>query len=300
MKRLLRAILLLWLAACGAVLAQEAPPCPCPEPPPAPDPCWFGKVNFSFLSTSGNTDTTSIGGAAELNYNPKPWLFTLKGGYLYSQTDGVVTAESSVASLRANRDITTRFYVFAGGGYLRNTFSGHRLPLERRRRRGLQALRRAVAVSQGRRRRGLDEREGHLPHGRSINITIATTPTCAPASITSGSSPRARPSRTTSPTSLDLDNTKNYFITNKAAITADISKIFALQASWTLLWRNQPVPDVRPHRHGDGRRHRGEVLAFRRSDGLEERPDRPLLRFWPHCRTGIQSCWSNRLRSHPG
>ena len=36
-KRLLRAILLLWLAACGAVLAQ-APPCPCPEPPPAPDP----------------------------------------------------------------------------------------------------------------------------------------------------------------------------------------------------------------------------------------------------------------------
>ena len=29
---------------------------------------------------------------------------------------------------------------------------------------------------------------------------------------------------------LDLDNTKNYFIANKAAITADISKIFALQA----------------------------------------------------------------------
>ena len=41
-------------------------------------PLWFGKVNFSFLSTSGNTDTTSIGGAAELNYNPKPWLFTLR------------------------------------------------------------------------------------------------------------------------------------------------------------------------------------------------------------------------------
>ncbi len=79
MKRLLRAMLLLWLAACGAVLAQEAPPCPCPEPPPPPDPCWFGKLNFSFLSTSGNTDTTSIGGAAEVNYNPKPFLFTLKG-----------------------------------------------------------------------------------------------------------------------------------------------------------------------------------------------------------------------------
>ncbi len=41
---------------------------------------------------------------------------------------------------------------------------------------------------------------------------------------------------------LDLSDTANWFITNKAAITADISKIFALQASWTLLYRNQPVP----------------------------------------------------------
>ncbi len=124
MKKVLRTILALWLVACGAALAQDAPPCPCPEPPPPPDPIWFGKVNFSFLSTSGNTDTTSIGGAAEVNYNPKPFLFTLKGAYLYSQTDGLVTAESSAASMRGNYDITPRFYVFAGAGYLRNTFSG--------------------------------------------------------------------------------------------------------------------------------------------------------------------------------
>jgi putative salt-induced outer membrane protein YdiY len=40
---------------------------------------------------------------------------------------------------------------------------------------------------------------------------------------------------------LDFSDTKNWFITDKAAITAAISKIFALQASWTLLYRNQPV-----------------------------------------------------------
>ncbi len=41
---------------------------------------------------------------------------------------------------------------------------------------------------------------------------------------------------------VDLSDTANWFITDKAAITVAISKIFALQASWTLLFRNQPVP----------------------------------------------------------
>ena len=39
----------------------------------------------------------------------------------------------------------------------------------------------------------------------------------------------------------DLSDTSNWFITEKAAITANISSVFALQASWTLLFRNQPV-----------------------------------------------------------
>ena len=40
----------------------------------------------------------------------------------------------------------------------------------------------------------------------------------------------------------DLSDTSNWFMTEKAAITANISSIFALQGSWTLLYRNQPVP----------------------------------------------------------
>ncbi len=244
-KRLLRAILLLWLAACGAVLAQ-APPCPCPEPPPAPDPCWFGKVNFSFLSTSGNTDTTSIGGAAELNYNPKPWLFTLKGGYLYSQTDGVVTAESSFASLRANRDITTRFYVFAGGGYLRNTFSGIDALWSVDGGAGFKLLDGPSQFLKAEGGAGWTNEKDIIPviiNGEPINIITSRDYANARAALYYKWQFTKSAAFTNDFTYLlDLDNTKNYFITNRAAITADISKIFALQASWTLLWRNQPVP----------------------------------------------------------
>src|SRR5262245_524752 len=231
---------LLCLAASGALLAQDAPPCPCPEPPPPPAPLWFGKVNFSFLSTSGNTDTTSIGGAAELNYNPKPWLFTLKGAYLYSSTDGVVTAESSAASLRANYDITPRFYVFGGAGYLRNTFSG------------IDSL---WSIDGGAGYKLFDGSTQFLKAEGGVGWTSETDIFPLPlgnvtrdyANIRAGLYYKWQFTKNANFTNdftylLDLDNTANYFITNKAAITADISKIFALSASWTLLWRNQPVP----------------------------------------------------------
>ena len=77
MKRVLGSLLFLSLGAAGAALAQTAD-CPCPVPAPPP-PLWFGKAELAFLSTSGNTDTSSVGGNVEVNYNPKPWLFTLKG-----------------------------------------------------------------------------------------------------------------------------------------------------------------------------------------------------------------------------
>ncbi|HKD17104.1 MAG TPA: DUF481 domain-containing protein, partial [Thermoanaerobaculia bacterium] len=116
MKNLLGLALLLGIAVSAPTFAQTAD-CPCPVPP-GPPPLWFGNANLSFLSTSGNTDTTSIGASLELNYNPKPWLFTLKGSALHAATDGVTTAEAFTASLQATRDLTEHIDVFAGAGWL--------------------------------------------------------------------------------------------------------------------------------------------------------------------------------------
>jgi putative salt-induced outer membrane protein len=264
-KKLLGILSVLWLAVSAMASAQEPPPCPCPEPPPPPAPLWFGKVNFSFLSTSGNTDTTSIGGAAEVNYNPKPFLFTLKGAYLYSQTDGVVTAESSAASMRGNYDITERFYVFAGAGYLRNTFSG------------IDAL---WSIDGGAGYKLFDgptqflKAEGGVGWTNEKDIitinplpplpSVTTFVTRSYANVRAALNYKWQFTKTAYFTNdftylLDLDNTKNYFITDKAAITAEISKVFGLQASWTLLWRNQPVPGFG---HTDTATAVGVVAAF--------------------------------------
>jgi len=242
-KSLRRAFLVLCLAAASAASAQEAPPpCPCPEPPPPPAPLWFGKAEFSFLSTSGNTDTTSIGGGLEANYNPKPWLFTLKGAYLKSATDGVTTAEAFTGSLRASRDLTERLDVFVGGRYLRNRFSGIDNLYGFDGGAGYKLLLGPVHFLRVEGGVGYTHEEDIITQD---DVTFTTSRNYPNAKA--GVSYMWQFSKNAAFTNdfsylLDLDQTANWFISDKAAISAAISKIFALQASWTLLWRNQPVP----------------------------------------------------------
>ena len=238
MKAPLGLVLLVSMTSGGIALAQ-APPCPCPEPPPPPDPVWFGKLDFSFLSTSGNTDTTSIGGGLEHNYRPKPWLFTLKGAYLRGATDGITTAESFTGSLRASRDLTERLDVFVGASYLRNKFSGINNLYSFDTGAGYKLLLGPVHFLRA---------EAGVGYTREEDIILdVVTPSRGYANARAGLAYKWQFTKNAAFTNdfgylLDLDETANWFISDKAAVTANISKILALQASWTLLYRNQPVP----------------------------------------------------------
>ena len=238
MTRQTGSLLLGFLLASG-VAAAQTPDCPCPPPPPPPPPVWFGKVDFSFLSTSGNTDTTSIGGGLEVNYNPKPWLFTLKGAYLKAATDGVTTAEAETFSLRASRQLTERIDVFVGAGYLRNRFSG---------------INNLYNFDGGAGYKIVDTKsqflrvEGGFGYTTEQDILLGIiVPYRNYANARAALNYKWTFSKTAAFTNdftylLDLDDTKNWFMTNKAAITANLTSILALQASWTLFFRNQPVP----------------------------------------------------------
>lgn len=237
MKTPLRLALLALFAAPLAAFAQTAD-CPCPVPP-GPPPLWFGKAELAFLSTSGNTDTSSLGGGLELNYNPKPWLFTLKGSVLHAATDGVTTAENYTASVKGARDLTERLDVFVGGGWLRNRFSGIQNLWNGDAGVGFKLL---TGPAQNLRA------EAGVGYTSEEDIVLGVfTPTRNYANARAGLFYKWQFTKTASFSNdfnflADLDQTSNWFITDKAAITANISSIFALQASWTLLYRNQPVP----------------------------------------------------------
>jgi putative salt-induced outer membrane protein len=224
------------LIASPAVVSAQTADCPCPVPPPPP-PVWFGKAELSFLSTSGNTDTTSIGGSLEANYNPKPWLFTLKFAALHAATDGVTTAETFAGSLKAARDLTEHLDVFAGGGWLRNRFSGIN---------NLWNFDAGAGYKLVKTDAQLLRVEGGFGYTSEQDIVLGiNAPYRNYANLRAGLNYAWQFTKNAQFTNdfsylLDLSDSKNWFITDKAAIAVAISKIFSMQASWTLLYRNEP------------------------------------------------------------
>lgn len=233
MKRLISCALLLWVAAAGTALAQA--PCPCPTPPPGPPPPWSGSAELSFLSTSGNTTTSSLGGGLEVNYKPAPWAVIFKAGYLRASTDGVTTAEQLNASVKGIRDLTPRVDVFVGGGYLRNRFAGIRSLVSGEAGAGYKILTGPVHTLRGELGLGYTRESQLVGDNRSY------------AGARAGLGYKWEFSKTAAFTNdlsylRDLSDSENWIFSDKAAVTASLTSIFSLKASYTLLYNHEPVP----------------------------------------------------------
>ena len=105
----------------GPAAAQETCPCPPPAPPP---PLWTGSGGLSYLATSGNTDTQSLGLTATWARQPTPWGMEISALADRAESDGVTTAERYYGGLRGKRAMGERFELFGGLSYERNEFAG--------------------------------------------------------------------------------------------------------------------------------------------------------------------------------
>jgi putative salt-induced outer membrane protein len=117
------ALLALLLAAPFAAAAQEAANCPCPPPEPPP-PLWTGSLGLSYLSTSGNTDTESLGLSAQWSRQPTPWGLELAAAATRAESEGVETTERLFGTIRGKRALDERWDLFAGLSHERNEFAG--------------------------------------------------------------------------------------------------------------------------------------------------------------------------------
>jgi putative salt-induced outer membrane protein len=92
------------------------------EEPPKPP--WSGSLGLSFLSTTGNSQTQSLGFDLGVKRIPDPWGLEIVGKYLHSSKDGTTDAERSLLSVRAMRSLNERWSVFGGISVERDTFAG--------------------------------------------------------------------------------------------------------------------------------------------------------------------------------
>ncbi len=230
--RLLPALAASALLACASAAAQE--PCPCPTPPPGPPPLWTGNAQFAYAATSGNTDTSSLGGTLEVNYKPLPWVISLNAAYLRGSTDGELTAESFAGGLRGLRDLTPRLDVFVEGLYYRNTFAG----IDSR-----------YGGNAGVGYKIFDEKALRLRVETGFGYTHEARlvgPSLDYASLRAGFQFGWKFSKTAELTEEfywtdNLSDTNDWYLRSTTAVTANLTSIFALKASYTYLYDNVPA-----------------------------------------------------------
>jgi putative salt-induced outer membrane protein YdiY len=118
MRSLRLSFLFLGLALPGALSAQA------PATPPAPKKIEFSG-DASFVTTTGNTKITSMGGAEKLIYRPHAkWMFTQGAKVIYGTNKGEVNAENYYAGLRVDYAFSPRTGAYALMAFDRNVFSG--------------------------------------------------------------------------------------------------------------------------------------------------------------------------------
>jgi putative salt-induced outer membrane protein len=229
MKRLL----LVAVLVSPALLAVDAPPAP------APPPLWSGKAELSYVSTSGNTSTQTIGAAGELLYQPSPWSVLFRGTFVRAEADGDLKARSVSGLLRGARDLSPRLGLFVQAGYLENTFSGidHRIA-------GEGGISYAVVKSD----RHLLKAElglGYTKEARLLGDDLAF------ASARIGLGYKCVISKTAEFTDdasfvEDLKTSDDWRIQNVASVSASVSSIFSLKISHALNYVNRPALRTAP------------------------------------------------------
>lgn len=114
----LAAAILLSVSSVTFAQGAAAPAAAEPESP------WSGKASLGFLSTSGNTDTTTYKTAFEIAFEKNRWKHELIGGANGAEDTGVSTAESYQAAWKTDYNFTERDYVYLLIGWNKDRFSG--------------------------------------------------------------------------------------------------------------------------------------------------------------------------------
>jgi putative salt-induced outer membrane protein YdiY len=207
-------------------------------PPPYPGmklPLLSGRAELSFVNTSGNASTQTIGTAGQFAVRPGPWLIAAEGTFVRTTAAKTVQAESLTTQVRVSRALSPRVDGYAQGQYLRNTFAGlaHQSGLE---------LGFSTALVDDGRRRLLGELafgyineqrlegEDHVLSSGTVGVRYGW----AISKYSEFSDEAFFTTNVSDPTDWRLRHT--------ASISASLNAIFSLKVSHVLTYLREPVP----------------------------------------------------------
>lgn len=108
---------------CGPLSAQEVSPPPDAEAA-AEEPTWTVDLGLSYLATTGNSESNSLGASAAYVGKWGLWGLTAGLATLRAEADGETTAENVTGFARGSRDLTSRLALTAGVAALQDELAG--------------------------------------------------------------------------------------------------------------------------------------------------------------------------------
>jgi len=118
MRRWLPVLILTLIVGVVPALAQEA------AEEEEKEPAWKGSLGLSWVATSGNTDTSSLGLDFGLERKAEPWGLALIVKGNRAEDQGARTAENYLFSGRAVRKLSKRWEAFGGLAWAKDPFAG--------------------------------------------------------------------------------------------------------------------------------------------------------------------------------
>lgn len=213
---------------------------------PPPEPNWKSSLGLSYVGTSGNTDTSSLGLDFTSERKPLPWGLNLAASFTRADDGGVVTAEQYYVGGRGLRELSERWSIFAGLSWARDPFSGfdNRYLVEA----GAEVL----AIESKHHKLSFDlgltwTSEDQI---RTDDVTQETfTETVDWAGAVAGLAWEWTISGSASLTERllyypNFDDSADWRVGSDTALKASLTKMLALQLSYLVRYRNQPIDDL--------------------------------------------------------
>jgi len=102
------------------IMAEEAPATDAAE-----ESNWKGNVEFGYVSSSGNTETTNINGKLHVEAEYSEWLQKLDIGAFSTSDNDVTTAKRFKIEYQGDRKLSDISYLFVNSSYEEDEFSGY-------------------------------------------------------------------------------------------------------------------------------------------------------------------------------
>ena len=85
---------------------------------------WSGSASLGFLSTSGNTDSTSYNSAFDVSFARNKWTHTVTAAAIGAEQTDISTSEAYAAGWKSSYDFSESNYVFGLVNWRKDRFSG--------------------------------------------------------------------------------------------------------------------------------------------------------------------------------